>query len=70
MQASSNLPLTNYRDPKELSTHEVNWGERQPFLESKGYMLRPRLRPGWTPSWLSTGEEFYTCEDAYRLPVS
>ena len=70
MQASSSFPRTNYRGPVKLSSHEVKWRDRQPFLESKGYMLRPRLRPGWTPSWLSTGEDHYTCEDGARLPVS
>ena len=70
MQASSNLPLTKYRGPVELSPHEVKWSGRQPFLESKGYMLRARLRPGWTPSWLLTGEDYFTCEDSARLPVS
>ncbi|KAI9507602.1 kinase-like domain-containing protein [Russula earlei] len=54
--------------PVNLYTHEVRWRDRQLFLESKGYMLRPRLRPGWTPSWLSTGQEYYTCEDSSRLP--
>lgn len=58
-----------------LSAHEVKWRDRQPFLESKGYMLRPRLRPGWTPSWISaTGEhhepERKLFEDWARLPVS
>ncbi|KAI0261680.1 hypothetical protein BC834DRAFT_829955, partial [Gloeopeniophorella convolvens] len=28
-----------------LSSHEAKWRDRQQFLESKGYMLRPRLRP-------------------------
>ena len=70
MQATSYSPKPNYRGPVELSSFEIKWRDRQPFLESKGYMLRPRLRPGWTPSWLSTGQRFYKCEDAVRLPVS
>jgi len=70
MQASLNLPRTNYPGPVKLLSHEVKWRDRQPFLKSKGYMLRPRLRPGWTPSWLSTGEDYFTCEDAASLPVS
>ena len=70
MQASSNLPPTNYPGPVTLSSREVKWKDRQPFLEFKGYMLRPRLRPGWTPSWLSTGEDYRTCKDAKRIPVS
>ena len=68
MASSSSRP--NLRGPVELSSFETKWRDRQPFLESKGYMLRPRLRPGWTPSWLSTGRRFFDCEDSVRLPVS
>ena len=53
-----------------LSSHEIKWRDRQPFLESKGYMLRPRLRPGWAPSWLSSENPRQFCEDSARLPVS
>ncbi|KAI0041906.1 hypothetical protein FA95DRAFT_1598729 [Auriscalpium vulgare] len=34
-----------------LLPHEEWWRDQAPFLESRGYRLRPRLRPGWTPSW-------------------
>ena len=70
MQATSSSSRPNYRGPVKLSSYEVKWRDRQPFLESKGYMLRPRLRPGWTPSWLSTGQDYESCEDSARLPVS
>ncbi|KAI0643664.1 hypothetical protein C8Q79DRAFT_976044 [Trametes meyenii] len=33
----------------ELTEVETFWKDRQPF--SHGYMLRPRYRPGWIPSW-------------------
>jgi len=33
-------------------------------------MLRPRLRPGWTPSWLRTGTYWRRAEDSAPLPVS
>ncbi|KAH9973838.1 kinase-like domain-containing protein [Lactifluus volemus] len=48
---------------ERLSSHEVKWRDRQPFLESKGYMLRPRFRPGWElkPRRL--------CEDFPLLPL-
>ena len=42
MQASLNLPPTNYCDRIKLLPQEVKWGDRQTFLESKGYMLRPQ----------------------------
>jgi hypothetical protein len=70
MQVTSSHSQPNYRGPVELSSYEIKWRDRQPLLESKGYMLRPRLRPGWTPSWLSTGQEYFSCEDSARLPVS
>ncbi|TFY76061.1 hypothetical protein EWM64_g7950 [Hericium alpestre] len=36
---------------KILERPEVQWRHVQPWLETQGYMLRPRFRPGWTPSW-------------------
>ncbi|KAH9962898.1 kinase-like domain-containing protein [Russula dissimulans] len=68
MQAASNTSKPNNRGPVDLSPHEITWRDRQLFLESKGYMLRPRLRPGWTPSWLSTGRKYYLFEDSVCLP--
>jgi len=38
-----------------LSIIEEEWRDRQVFLESKGYILRPRLRPSWIPSWTAIG---------------
>ncbi|TDL19269.1 hypothetical protein BD410DRAFT_774138 [Rickenella mellea] len=38
----------------KLSEDEIWWRDRQVFLESRGYMLRGRFRPGWVPSWLGT----------------
>lgn len=70
MQAQNHIPHPVPLRPEQLSSHEVVWRDRQPFLESKGYMLRPRLRPGWTPSWLATGKPRFYCEDFARLPVS
>ena len=70
---SSSMQTPNYTSPsgsEQLSSHEIVWRDRQPFLESKGYMLRPRLRPGWTPSWIGTGKPRLYFEDSARLPVS
>ena len=63
-------PPQNYRGPVKLSDHEAKWRDRQPLLESKGYMLRPRLRLGWTPSWILAGKHYEFFEDSARLPVS
>ncbi|KAI0054404.1 hypothetical protein BV25DRAFT_1866421, partial [Artomyces pyxidatus] len=53
---------------ERLYSHEVEWVKQQPYLESKGYMLRPRLRPGWIPSWRTNGKDPEYCEDAHVLP--
>ncbi|KAI9063417.1 kinase-like protein [Trametes sanguinea] len=34
-----------------LSEEERKWRDRYELLEAHGYRLRPRLRPGWVPSW-------------------
>ena len=46
-----------------LAPYELAWQSRQPFLQSRGYTLRPRYRPGWIPSWRGTGVHPSDCED-------
>jgi hypothetical protein len=43
------------------------WRDHQPWLEERGYMLRPRFHPNWKPSWVSKdllprGDEPYPYE--------
>ncbi|KAH9834121.1 uncharacterized protein C8Q71DRAFT_161717 [Rhodofomes roseus] len=57
------IQLTDDERCAILHSHERAWRNRQPFLESHGYMLRPRLRPGWTPSWRTSGEHPLDAED-------
>ncbi|KAH9834123.1 kinase-like domain-containing protein [Rhodofomes roseus] len=57
------IQLTDDERCAILYPHERAWRNRQPFLESHGYMLRPRLRPGWTPSWRTSGEHPLDAED-------
>jgi len=52
-----------------LSNTERKWMNRAEMLEQEGYILRPRLRPDWTPSWLESGKHPMACEDGERLPV-
>ncbi|EGO02257.1 hypothetical protein SERLA73DRAFT_48387 [Serpula lacrymans var. lacrymans S7.3] len=40
------------------------WRDRQPYLASRGYMLRPRYHAGWKPSWLGTNVDPEYCEDS------
>ncbi|KZV68701.1 hypothetical protein PENSPDRAFT_609719 [Peniophora sp. CONT] len=53
-----------------LYDREIWWRDRQPFLQSKGYMLRPRFRPNWVPSWLTSGRHPYRSEDGILLPMA
>ncbi|KAF8480691.1 hypothetical protein JB92DRAFT_3085892 [Gautieria morchelliformis] len=46
-----------------LQPAERFWIALQPWLASCGYMLRPRYRPGWVPSWLGTNQDRFECED-------
>jgi hypothetical protein len=58
------------RKPGEITTTEAWWVERQEALEQAGYMLRPRYRPGWTPSWAGTSKFYQDFEDGQSLLVS
>lgn len=52
---------------KKIENHnrvERLWVERCEFLESRGYRLRPRFRPGWVPSWHRTGQNPLYSEDS------
>ncbi|KAJ3999202.1 kinase-like domain-containing protein [Lentinula boryana] len=46
-------PLRQNRrfDPGALSENEEWWSGHYEFLKERGYMLRPRYRPGWKPSY-------------------
>ena len=52
-----------------LSHNEKKWRDRHGMLKLEGYELRPRLRPGWKPSWLESGADPLDCEDGEILPV-
>jgi len=58
------------RRPGDLGKHEEWWVERQQALEQAGYMLRPRYRPGWKPSWAGTNKFYLDFEDGQPLIVS
>ncbi|KAH9481853.1 hypothetical protein JR316_0006383 [Psilocybe cubensis] len=36
----------------QIHSDEIFWVNIQPFLLQRGYRLRPRYDPNWTPSWL------------------
>ena len=58
------------RRPGDLGGHEEWWVERQQALEQAGYMLRPRYRLGWKPSWVGTNKSYLEFEDGQPLIVS
>lgn len=63
---------SNVSDDERFSTlapYELSWRRRQPWLQSRGYMLRPRYRPGWVPSWRTTGANPIDCEDSVDIGV-
>ena len=51
------------RQPGDRNALETWWVERQEALEAVGYMLRPRYRPGWIPSWRGTNKFYLDAED-------
>ncbi|CAE6485225.1 unnamed protein product [Rhizoctonia solani] len=52
------------------SEAEEKWVSFQPYLFSKGYGLRARYQPNWTPSWLNTGLNPLHCEDSVdSIPI-
>ena len=53
-----------------LTPSEEKWRDRYEMLKEEGYELRPRLRPGWKPSWLESGADPLKCEDGEVSPVS
>jgi len=53
-----------------LLPHERAWMERYDVLLGQGFQLRPRLRPGWQPSWTGPGGNAIQCEDGEILRVS
>ncbi|KAF9814683.1 hypothetical protein IEO21_04978 [Rhodonia placenta] len=55
------------RVPGSLSKGELYWRDRQPWLEKRGYLLRPRYSPDWRPSWEGTKKRFFSCEDGQAL---
>lgn len=63
--------LAAQEDPAaELDQGEIWWRDHQKWLEEQGYMLGPRWRPGWIPSWHSTKKFWFNCEDAQVPTVS
>lgn len=52
-----------------LQPKEYWWRDHQKWLEEKGYMLRPRFRPEWVPSWGEGEDIFFKNEDSIFISV-
>lgn len=53
-----------------LGRQEIYWRDLFPFLQSHGYILRPRYRPGWELVWPPPTDNFFaSTEDHVPLPV-
>ncbi|CAL1706324.1 unnamed protein product [Somion occarium] len=67
--ADNQLPTTT--DPKQDRTQlrpgEVFWRDHQQWLQERGYMLRPRYRPGWVASWKDKDPMYWNYEDSKWL---
>ncbi|KAF9254051.1 hypothetical protein L218DRAFT_1082502, partial [Marasmius fiardii PR-910] len=51
-------------DYRQLSDSEEFWLACEPWLKERGYLLRPRYRPGWVPSWSAEKDvEWMIAED-------
>ena len=48
------------------------WIRHEPWLKSRGYVLRPRFRPGWKPSWhtAKNPRALWGAEDRIHIGVS
>ena len=49
--------------PPTLSPSEKLWREHYNFLNHRGYILRPRYQPNWTPTLLGNGRHYHSGED-------
>lgn len=54
-----------------LGVWEAPWRDKQRFLQSRGYTLRPRYQHDWIPSWRKSNDENpFFAEDGIAAPVS
>ena len=69
LRSTMSQPRTDPAKRGLLSERETFWRDRYDWLKEHGYELRPRFRPGWTPSWQGTKRTIISCEDGMRLMV-
>lgn len=57
------------KDHRTLLPEELFWRDHQVWLAEQGYMLRPRYRPGWAPSWKGVDKAWRKHEDGIAIRV-
>ncbi|KAL7282053.1 hypothetical protein ACG7TL_003520 [Trametes sanguinea] len=72
--ASLMAPTDSPHEPADdlfavLSEEECAWRDRYDLLEAHGYRLRPRLRPGWVPSWRGKPREALVDSEDWWIPT-
>lgn len=60
-----NLEARQRYSLSDVLPREQWWVDHQPWLESIGYMLRPRFKAGWQPSWHNSKVEVLYAEDKF-----
>ncbi|KAI1795565.1 kinase-like domain-containing protein [Ganoderma leucocontextum] len=58
------------RRDSELPRPEAWWRDHQEWLAGRGYMLRPRYRPGWEPSWKAHPDKFRSDFEDWHAALS
>ncbi|KIJ60038.1 hypothetical protein HYDPIDRAFT_117724 [Hydnomerulius pinastri MD-312] len=61
------LDITRPLSPGQLDSRELWWSNRFEWLKARGYLLRPRYSPGWTPSWKNSNKDWFEHEDSRNL---
>ena len=68
---SMSSPVSRYDVYAKFTPTEEFWIDRHDFFYSRGYVLRPRYRPGWVPSWrLDPTMNILHAEDRLSFRVS
>ncbi|KAF9073651.1 hypothetical protein BDP27DRAFT_1417117 [Rhodocollybia butyracea] len=65
--AAKGITIAPKIDPQSgtLYKSETWWAQHFEWLKQHGYLLRPRYRPGWQPSWRAGKDPYWKYEDGH-----
>ncbi|KAF9073653.1 kinase-like domain-containing protein [Rhodocollybia butyracea] len=65
--AAEGITIAPEIDPESrtLDRSETWWAQHFEWLKEHGYLLRPRYRPGWQPSWRAGKDSYWKYEDGH-----